>query len=521
MAGKDKYLLNRDGRYFARVVIPKELRPFLNDKTELRTPLGPDRRTAQARLHTAVAELQAKIGIAERQAQAARGEAATSGRYPLPADQIALRHYLARLAFDDSARNDHRYANVGIDDRLVSMLREGLAGKLTDDVLETLIGEQIERFRLLGNTTAIKGTDEWRVLARALCMAELEALARAAERDEGDFSGKPESPLLVKALEQEEAKAEAEPEPEFAALTFEAVIAEKVRLTEMGLGGNKKSDATLEKYRQVVLDFEHFRRSKRVATVTLEEGEAWRDSMLNQGKLSRKSIRDKLAAIRAILSWAQDQCKGKLYPDAKKGTPFDYLELPVADVIDSADRTYSLDEARKVLEAARLETKPNFRWLPWLLAHSGMRIGEALQLEKADVFEVQGDWFMHIRVGEGRRTKTNKARKVPVHPALIEEGFIEFVKARPAGKLFEGTHQDQRLREWVREVPLKGQEHTPPPNHGFRHLFEDALFGGVNEKAALYIMGRSSGSSADDYGGSDLRLMELAIQMKKVRPILG
>jgi hypothetical protein len=48
-------------------------------------------------------------------------------------------------------------------------------------------------------------------------------------------------------------------------------------------------------------------------------------------------------------------------------------------------------------------------------------------------------------------------------------------------------------------------------------LFEDALFGDVNQKAALYITGRSSGSSADDYGGSDLKLLELAAQMKKVR----
>jgi hypothetical protein len=39
MAGNDKYLLDRVGRYFARVVIPKELRPFLDNKTEMRSPL--------------------------------------------------------------------------------------------------------------------------------------------------------------------------------------------------------------------------------------------------------------------------------------------------------------------------------------------------------------------------------------------------------------------------------------------------------------------------------------------------
>jgi hypothetical protein len=41
-----------------------------------------------------------------------------------------------------------------------------------------------------------------------------------------------------------------------------------------------------------------------------------------------------------------------------------------------------------------------------------------------------------------------------------------------------------------------------------------------NHKAALYITGRSSGTSADDYGGSDWKLLELAEQMNKVKRIL-
>lgn len=58
MAGKVRNLLNRDERYFARLVIPKELRPFMNGKTELRTPLGPDYREALKKLPGAVALLQ-------------------------------------------------------------------------------------------------------------------------------------------------------------------------------------------------------------------------------------------------------------------------------------------------------------------------------------------------------------------------------------------------------------------------------------------------------------------------------
>lgn len=521
MAAQIRYLLNRDGRYFARIVIPKELRPFLENKSELRAPLGPDRQQAKARLHTAVAELQAQIAIAERRAKLAKGKAITPGRYPLSVDEIALRNYNSRLALDTELRNaSHVWASIGIDDRLVEMLRAGLAGQLPDDVLESLVGKSIERFRLLGNTTAVKGTSDWRTLARALCMSELEALARVSERDEGDFTGKPTDPALLSAIETDPIAAEVS-EGDFNNLTFEQVIDEKIRLTELGLGGNKKAAGTLEKYRQTVYDFEQHRRSKRIATVTLEEGEAWRNAMLQKGDLSRKTIRDKLAAIRSILKWGQDHSRGKLFPAFPKGTPFDYLELPVAEVKDSAERTYTLDQARLVLEAARKETgRPNFRWIPWLLAHTGMRVGEALQLEKADVFELQGNWFLHIRVGEGRTTKTNKARKVPIHPALVAEGFIDFVTNRPDGKLFPGTFQEQRLREWIKEGPLKNEKSTPPPNHGFRHLFEDALFGDVSPKAALYIVGRSSGTSADDYGGSDLRLIELAKQMQKVPSVI-
>ena len=106
-----QYLLNRDGRFFARLVIPRELRPFMDRRTELRTALGPDRRDALKKLPGAVALLQHEIALAERHAADAGQRAVSLGRYPLAADQIALRNYKARLAFDDELRNrDVQYA---------------------------------------------------------------------------------------------------------------------------------------------------------------------------------------------------------------------------------------------------------------------------------------------------------------------------------------------------------------------------------------------------------------------------
>lgn len=53
MAGKTRHLLNRNGRYFTRLVVPAALRTVIG-KTELRTALGADYRQALKLLPGAV-----------------------------------------------------------------------------------------------------------------------------------------------------------------------------------------------------------------------------------------------------------------------------------------------------------------------------------------------------------------------------------------------------------------------------------------------------------------------------------
>jgi hypothetical protein len=67
MAGKLRYWKEKDGRFYARVAVPKPLVPFVG-KSELIEPLGGDRRAA-LRLHPgAVAKLQSVFSHAERRA---------------------------------------------------------------------------------------------------------------------------------------------------------------------------------------------------------------------------------------------------------------------------------------------------------------------------------------------------------------------------------------------------------------------------------------------------------------------
>ncbi|WP_368073901.1 DUF6538 domain-containing protein [Sulfitobacter sp. SK012] len=65
MVGKVRHLVNRSGRYHARLVVPKGLRKIIG-KTELRTPLGADYRQAIKLLPGSVTQLQHIIALAER-----------------------------------------------------------------------------------------------------------------------------------------------------------------------------------------------------------------------------------------------------------------------------------------------------------------------------------------------------------------------------------------------------------------------------------------------------------------------
>ena len=46
MAAKRRHWKEKDGRYWARISIPLELKPFFNNKTQLTEPLGGDLRIA-------------------------------------------------------------------------------------------------------------------------------------------------------------------------------------------------------------------------------------------------------------------------------------------------------------------------------------------------------------------------------------------------------------------------------------------------------------------------------------------
>jgi integrase len=446
MVRQPRYLLNRNGRYFARLVIPKGLRPFLEGKTELREALGPDRRVALSYLHTAVARLQGQIAVAERRAKEDSGAPIEAGRYPLPPEQIALRNYNERLAFDAELRKmDERHAMGLVDDRLVELLRAGVAGALDDETLQTLVGRRIERYRRLGNTTALKGSAEWRSLARAMCVSELEALARVVERDEGDFSGKPEHPLLAEL----EAIPEEEPPVPLRDL-FDRYVTE--------LKANGKGIEAEKRWRPVLDDLIAFARTMDARKLTKKTILEWKDAKLKN--LSPRTVKDVyLTAINAVLNWAVSN-------DLLEDNPAKTVKLRVAPKAQLRPKGFTREEATRILKftlsyVARQSGNPQTqekpqtsaakKWASLICAFTGARISEVTQLRKQDIRLEGGVYVMRIAPDAGK-VKTRQYRDVPLHDQIIAKGFIDFVNGSDDGPLFYPVTKGKRAADPAQTV---------------------------------------------------------------------
>lgn len=304
-----------------------------------------------------------------------------------------------------------------------------------------------------------------------------------------------------------------------AKVTFQAIIDAQAERRAAGEGSKPMPAKSIKKYSRIAEDFAHFRGSDDATTVTASEVEEWADTMIAAGEVSNRTIGDRLVNLGTIINWGKRQRSHReamTSAEAISGS----IEMPSYQPKAPDESCYTVEEARKVLLAARKETVPEKRWLHWLCLYAGLRIGEALKLTKADFYQVEGKWFLRVTTAGRRSLKTpHSERRIPVHPALIAEGLITWVQSAKDGQLF--SLAPSSINRWVRSPRVGITRPTVSPNHGMRHLFKALCErDGINADVRKYLTGHAMQEVHAKYGSADIMLPGIAEEMERIKPIL-
>jgi integrase len=144
------------------------------------------------------------------------------------------------------------------------------------------------------------------------------------------------------------------------------------------------------------------------------------------------------------------------------------------------------------------------KWLPWLQAYSGARVGELAQLRSKDV-QRNGRHRELTITPEAGTVKNKETREIPLHPHLIEMGFPAFA-GENTGYLFLNAASikevpgrlravKNRVREFARDVI---PDTRVAPNHGWRHRFiTESRKQGVDQEKRRTITGHA-GEGVDE-----------------------
>lgn len=279
---------------------------------------------------------------------------------------------------------------------------------------------------------------------------------------------------------------------------------------------------TVSKWRPHVLNFVEHIGHDDVTHVKRSDLTGWAEALVARG-LAVKTITDSyLPAVRVSFALAYDD---ELIP----ANPASGLKVRGPKTVETHDKDHS-DEASKVILNAAMQKQPNTlperhrlarRWVPWICAYTGARVGEITQLRAMDIRQEEGIWVFRI-TPEAGSTKDSKARSVPIHSHLIEQGVLALSNTDDPTPLFYDIPESggskvnplpkqraSKLGLWVRSLGVT----TPQPNHGWRHRFKTvARSVGIPAEERDAIQGHVPRTEGEKYGKQPLENLRAAVE---------
>lgn len=365
--------------------------------------------------------------------------------------------------------------------------------------LEKTFGPLVDRLLLARGYAAVDPDSRLTVL-EGFRAAQLKGLAQRQRHLAGDFSPDPHLQTIPVWPEAQPAENQAA-----GAVSLTGLVEDWWREAK----ASGRSQSTYGNHKGAAARLAAFLGHDDASRVTPANIVAFKDHRLAQG-ISPKTVGDNdIAGLRAIFKWAVGNLR-------LPSNPAEKVAVTRHKAVRVRERSFTPAEAKAILshslhhprgrQGAKLLAA--LRWVPWLCAYTGARVGEIVQLRKQDVRPEGEAWVITI-TPEAGTVKDKELREVVLHAHLVEQGFVDFAKAAPEGYLFMSPAKPDeaavrgawrttknRLREFAREVV---KDPNVAPNHGWRHMFKTV---GREVGIADSILDAICGHAAKTVGGS-------------------
>ena len=251
-----------------------------------------------------------------------------------------------------------------------------------------------------------------------------------------------------------------------------------------------------------------------------------------------ENINRKLTKLSTFANWGVKQ-------GLVSSNPFRYMKLDVkksrtqrkpfslADLNQILKPDFYLKNTIKFKHAVHLtggsKNALPYYWVFIIGIFSGLRTNEIAQMRLQDIRKESKIWFFHVEESEETKVKTqNSIRKVPVHPQLIDLGFIDYVtklKQRKKERVFwelkktrDGYAQQLSRHFNNRILPsVEVWEKNIKVLYCTRHTFVNALYQNkVDENVIKALVGHEKEFTLKHYGGGPFSPERLLKEVSKV-----
>ena len=246
--------------------------------------------------------------------------------------------------------------------------------------------------------------------------------------------------------------------------------------------------------------------------------------MIDEGDLSSGSILNHLKLLKALFTYAFDNEHITTNPMAR-------IKYSAGDRNERDDFT---PEERKLILILARKAEPHVYWVNWVCSFLGTRTSEVADANTLDIECIDGIWVMSIHRkhrSRDQRLKTKvSTRKLALHEALLDEGFLDYCRSLPVGgPLFPNLPLDTYCKRaskvtaecstWLRNVVKITDPNKPFYSH--RHTAASYLRNArlpdgspaVKEDIERYILGHTGKGAHAGYGKRWFETLKAAVEV--------